>query len=80
MLTCVIIGVLYWQMWLCLTIHVSWSFIHVWVVGTQCGFFPLCVTIFAVALFCTLCFVSYILDVPVYILIYIFIILVPFSF
>ena len=39
--------VLYWHMGLFVLVYMYfWSFIHVYFVGTQCGFFPLCVTNF----------------------------------
>ena len=41
------ICVLYWQMGLFVDVYMYfWSFIHVSFVGTQCGFFPLCVANF----------------------------------
>ena len=50
MLTCVITCVLYQQLGLLFDYTCIWSFIHVWVLGTQCGFFPLCVANFVTAL------------------------------
>ena len=76
--------VLYWHLGLFVMVYMYfWSFIHVCFVGTQCGFFPLCVAhfLFVTALLlmqysvpCVLCN-SYILSMTMSILI----ILVPFS-
>ena len=77
--------VLYQQMGLFVDVYMYfWSFIHVSFVGTQCGFFPLCVTnfVFVTGLLlmhyfalCVLC-ISYVLSMTMCI----FIKLVPISF
>ena len=73
-LTCVITCVLYQQMGLFLSLymylefHTCVDYQHtVWFLNTVCCQFCYCLS--AGALFCTLCFVSYILNVPAYILI-----------